>query len=100
MSEKIDLGMIFARSKDVVARDIQGEFILIPVASGIGELDEDIYSLNEAGRTIWDKLDGEKKLSVIAKELLSDFDAPPEDIEEDVIGLIEELFKRNMVLKK
>ena len=99
MYEKFELNSIYVSSEDLVAREVQGEFIIIPVTSGVGDLEGEIFTLNETGKAIWDKLDGKKTLKVIAKELASDFDAKEEKIEKDVLGFTEELIKRKMLVE-
>jgi hypothetical protein len=37
MEEKIVLDAIYAPSEDVVAREIEGELIIVPLVAGIGE---------------------------------------------------------------
>ena len=67
METKVDLNSVYAISEDLVARDIHGEIVIIPITSGMGETDDDIFSLNEFGRAIWDKLDGKRKLKEVMK---------------------------------
>jgi len=81
----------------VVARQIQGEFVLIPILSGIGDLEDAIFSLNETGKAIWNKLDGKKTLAQITQELAKEYQASPSRIANDVAGLIKELLKRKMI---
>lgn len=99
MEAKVSLKGVYSASEDVVARDIQGEFILIPITSGIGQSDEEMFSLNESGRAIWDKLDGKRTLQKLAGELAVKFKEPAAAIESDVLGLVKELSKRKMVVK-
>lgn len=99
MQSKINGDSVYKISEDVVARDVQGEFIIIPITSGIGDMEDAIFSLNETGRAIWEKLDGKRSLKGVAENLSKEFDAPREKMEEDVIGLIEELFKRKMLIE-
>lgn len=92
---------VYMVSKDVVARDVQGEFIIIPISSNINmeNYEDAIFTLNNIGKAIWDRLDGQKNIRDIIKELSSDFEGTPEKIENDVIGFIQELLKRNIVVK-
>ena len=99
MGLKCSYDKIYKASEDVVARDIQGEFILVPVTSGVGNLEDAIFSLNETGRAIWNKFDGQKNLKNIAAELSEDFKAPIKEIEKDCFGLAEELLKRRMIVE-
>jgi len=82
-----------------VARSIEGELIIVPLTLGIGDMEEEIYTLNQTGKAIWEKLDGKKSLRKVAEELKNEFEAAPEEIEEDVLGLMGELLKRRMVVE-
>lgn len=98
MKIELSLNSVYRPSEDVVARDIQGEMIIIPITSGIGDLEDEIFTLNKHGRAIWDKLDGKKTLKEIAKELSLDFEGSLKDIEKDVLGLTGELCKKRMLV--
>jgi hypothetical protein len=99
MEQKINLASIYSPSQDVVAREIQGEFIIIPITSGIGDLEDEIFTLNETGRAIWNSLDGRSSLKDVAAKLTSEFDAAAGEIENDVLGITGELLKRRMVVE-
>jgi len=45
MAKKIKLETVYVPSEDVVSRELEGEFIIIPIASGIGESDDDFFLL-------------------------------------------------------
>ena len=98
MKHKVELDSIYRPSEDIVAREVQGEFIIIPIASGVGDSEDEIFSLDETGRAIWDKLDGKRTLQDVIKELSSEFESLPLEIKEDVEGLVGELLKRRMVV--
>jgi ACT domain-containing protein len=98
MEPKVSLNAIYAPSEDVVAREVQGEFIIIPIASGIGE-EDNIFTLNEFGRAIWDKLDSKKSLKEVVSSLCLRFDASGREIKEDVLGLVKELLKKKILVK-
>jgi len=98
MKAKVDPDAIYTPSEDIVAREIEGELIIVPLVSGIGDMEDELFTLNETGRAIWEKLDGKKSLKDVAEELSGEFEASPGEIEKDVIGLLEELLKRRMVV--
>jgi len=100
MKSKVSLSSIYKPSEDVVAREVSGEFIIIPITSGVGDLEDEIFSLNEPGKNIWDKLGAGKSLKKVALELSEEFEAPLEQIEKDCVGLIQELLKRKIVVVK
>jgi len=99
MEAKVSLGSILKPSDDVVARDVGGEMVIIPITSGIGDLEDGIFTLNKTGRALWEKLDGKKKLKEIAKELREDFQGSLEKIEKDVLGISRELLKRKIIIE-
>lgn len=82
----------------MVARDIEGELLLVPLAEGIGDMEDEFYTLNETGRAIWDALDGRRTVRQVAAVLAQDYDAPADQIERGVIGLLGELRRRKMVV--
>jgi hypothetical protein len=94
----IDMDAVFAPSGDIVARVIEGELIIVPVVSGIGDLDDELFSVNETGKVIWDRIDGKATLSQIVTSLSGEFDAPRQEIEEDVRGFVGELLRRKMIV--
>ena len=96
----VRLDEAFVPSEDIVAREIEGEIVIIPLVSNIGDIEDELYTLNETGQAIWRKLDGLRTLRGVAAELAGEFDAPLEVLEQDVLGLIGELASRRMVVRK
>jgi hypothetical protein len=99
MDTEVALDSAYVPSEDVVARDIEDELIIVPLAAGIGDMEDEIYTLNETGRAIWSKLDGKRCLREVAESLRAEFESQPGEIERDVVGLVGELFKRRMVVE-
>lgn len=85
-------------SGDIVAREIQGVIVILPLVSGIGDLEDELFTMNDTGKAIWQKLDGQRTLDDVIDELSAEYDAPEAEIQSDVIGLVEELMKRKMVV--
>ncbi len=99
MKAKARLDAAYAPSDDVVAREIEGELIIVPLVAGIGDMEDELFTLNEIGKAIWDRLDGEKSLEVLVAELSAEYEGPEEDIERDVTGFVEELLGRRMLVE-
>ena len=99
MKIRVDLESIYAPSDEIVAREIEGELIIVPLTSGVGNMEDELYALNETGRAIWAALDGKRTLKDVAKALSSKFKAPAGEIEKDALGLVRELLKRRMVVE-
>jgi len=99
MDPKINLDALYAPSADVVAREIEDELIIVPITAEIGDLEDELFTLNETGRDIWNRLDGKRTLREIAAELADEYAAAPGEVEEDVSGLLGELLKRRIVVE-
>jgi hypothetical protein len=95
----IHLDAVYAPSEDVVARVIEGELIIIPLVAGIGDLEDELFTLNDSGKVIWQLLDGRSTLSAVITALEQDHESEPGEIERDVLGLVEELAKRRMLVE-
>lgn len=89
---------IYAPSEDIVARDIEGELIIVPLVAGIGDMEDELFTLNESGKAIWDLLDGKRDLDAVITTLAENYEASAGEISKDVIGLVEELVKRRMLV--
>jgi hypothetical protein len=99
MDPKIEMSDVYEPSADIVAREIEGEIIIVPIASGIGDLEDELYTVNATGRLIWARLDGKKDLRTIAAEIAAEHESSPGEIEEDVAGFVGELLTRRIVVK-
>jgi hypothetical protein len=93
----IRLGQTYVPSDDVVAREIEGELIIVPMVAGVGDMEDELFSLNDTGKDIWRRLDGKTTLAEVARALTAEYDAPPGEIEGDVLGLVGELVRRKML---
>lgn len=100
MTRKADLDAVYVPSEDVVAREIEDEIIIVPLTAGIADMEDELYTLNETGRTIWKRLDGTKNLQEVVEELSREYEAVPDEIEEDVMGLVAELLERKIIIGK
>jgi hypothetical protein len=96
----IKLDQVYVPSQDIVARDIEGELIIVPLVAGIGDMEDELFSLNDTGRGIWRRLDGKTTLAEVAKSLAGEYSAPSSEIEADVLGLVGELVRRRMLVAK
>jgi hypothetical protein len=100
MNRSVNIDAIYTPSDNVVAREIEGEIIIVPLVAGIGDMEDELYTLNETGRAIWSKLDGQRRLTELAQELSAEFEAPAEEIEKDLIGFVQELLKRGIIVER
>ncbi|MBN2437087.1 MAG: PqqD family protein [Deltaproteobacteria bacterium] len=91
--------LIYAHSNDVVVREIDGALIIVPLTSGVGDMEDDLFSMNETGTKIWKMIDGKKNVTEVVAALSGEYRAEPGEIERDVTGIFEELLKRRMIVE-
>lgn len=94
-----ELKKIFTPSEDIVAREIEGELIIIPLVAGIGDLEDELFTLNDTGVAIWRQLDGRKDLQTIVDNLRQEYDVEENEIIYDVLGWVGELVKRRILVE-
>ena len=97
MTPSLTLETVCAPSRDVVAREIEGEVIIVPLVAGIGDADDELYTLNETGRAIWRLLDGRRSLGSVADALTAEFATEPETLGAEVLSFAEELVRRGIL---
>ncbi len=100
MELNVTLATICAPSENVVAREIEGEIIIVSLVSGISDAEDELYALNETGQAIWEKLDGERTLKDVAASLAEEFHTSKDELESDVIGFATELTRRKILRTK
>jgi hypothetical protein len=100
MDIDISLDQVYVPSEDIVDREIEGELIIVPLVAGIGDMEDELFSLNETGKDVWRRLDGRTTLAGVANALSAEYGAQPDEIERDVIGLVGELVRRKMLIVK
>ena len=93
------LERIYAKSQDSVEREIEGEIIIVPLTSGIGDLEDELFSLNEVGRDVWARIDGKKPVRAIVQELFEVYEADWERLTMDVLLSWRNLRRKKLLLR-
>lgn len=94
----LNLDAVCLPSEDVVAREIEGELLIVPLVAGIGQANDELFTLNLTGQAIWTKLDGQRTLREVASLLTAEFSAPLPELENSVLGFASELTGRGILL--
>jgi len=95
--QEITLDTLCVPSEDIVARDIEGDIVIVPLVAGIGDTDDELYVLNETGRAVWDQLDGKHTLGEVVSALSPEYTASRETVEADVLGFAAEMVRRGIL---
>jgi hypothetical protein len=80
----------YAKKGEYVTRAVAGETIVVPITAGVGDLDS-IYTLNEVGAAIWQRIDGTTTLDQIAAALTREFEVAAEQARSDLLEFVTSL---------
>lgn len=98
LNTPVTLAAVCTPAAEVVAREIEGAVLIIPLVDGIVAVDGELFTLNQTGKAIWQNLDGQRTLREVADLLADQFDAPLATIENEVIRFVEELKLKRLVM--
>jgi hypothetical protein len=87
----------YQQSPSIVAREIVGEMILVPIRQNAGNL-ESIYTLNTTAARAWNLLDGNRTLAEISALIAEEFEVTPEQAAIDLHELATQLVSIEAIL--
>jgi hypothetical protein len=99
MKTDIKEDIVYMPTDMVVAREIEGELIIVPLEGGIADLDDALYTFNETGRRIWHLMGDGLPVKKICEQLSEEFDASKETIYSEVAALIRKLLEMKVIQK-
>jgi len=85
-----ELNSILSRNPDVVTRKTGNEYVLVPIANNIADMNS-VYTLNETGAFIWELIDGKKNVEEIIYALTSEYEIDFEAAASDVYSFIRDM---------
>lgn len=100
MIEKLTMTSICVASENVVVREIEGDTIIVPLVEGIGNADDELYTVNVTGQAILRNLNGIRTLGQISEALSQQFPGPENDINKDILGFSAEMIRRGILVVK
>jgi len=86
----------YRKNGDVVFRRISDESILVPIKDKVGDLGF-IYTINDVGTFIWERIDGKRQLVDIKEMLVSEFCVSPSKAERDLLEFVAHLEKMGII---
>lgn len=87
-----DLQTVPLRSPSVVTRKTGNEYVLVPVADNIADMNS-VYTLNETGAFLWELIDGENNIEDMIEALIREYDIDEQSATNDVFEFISEMHK-------
>lgn len=80
------------RRDRVLVQRADDQWILLDVESG------QYYALDEVSGRVWDLCDGSHSVSAMVATLCQEYDAPAEDVQEDVLEFLGEMAEEKLVI--
>ena len=90
--------LTYSKDPSIVARQIAGEMLLVPIRQHVGDL-ESIYLLNETALFVWQMLDGAHNLGDICNLVTQEFEVDEHQAGQDLIELVADLERVGAVVK-
>ena len=87
----------FVRAEDFATRKVAGETILVPIRSGIANL-ECVFRLDEVGTAIWQTLEAPRTVDELVQELVRQFEVGEEEARRDVIEFLGSLKSSKLIV--
>jgi len=97
MSATLTDTTIVTPSPEVVARDIAGQHILVPVRTGVAQMDY-LYTTDEIGSFIYSHLDGRSDARAVARSVATTFEVDEQEALRDVLDYLHTLSEAGLVL--
>ncbi len=89
---------IYRKDPSIVARQIAGEMLLVPIRQNVGDL-ESIYLLNETALFAWNHFDGSATLADIRTHLTQEFAVDEQQAGQDLLELVANLERVGALVK-
>lgn len=84
------------RNSATVSREIAGETIVVPICSGVGDM-EAVYTFNELGGQLWRLLEEARTAKELIAWVAQNFDVPPQVAADDVQSFLADLTETGLI---
>jgi|ERR1044071_2307111 hypothetical protein len=86
----------FVKDDNLMARNIAGETLIVPIRNSIGDLNS-IYTLNEVGALIWQMIDERTRVNQIVEAVSLEYDVTKDEAAQDVIELLDSMTAEGLI---
>ena len=86
-----------AADREFVTRRIADETIIVPVVSGVGDLDA-IFTLNAVGARIWGLIEAPMAVDAIVAHLVEEFDVTRQEAARDLAEFLDKLTAAGLIV--
>lgn len=88
---------VFRHNDSLVARDLAGEKVIIPVRGKVGDLGS-IYTLNAVANDVWNLLDGTRRVCDVVNRMQQEYEVDPQTLASDIQHLIVDLQQEGLIV--
>jgi Coenzyme PQQ synthesis protein D (PqqD) len=86
----------YERNRDVVSRQIAGELIIVPIRSGVGDLNS-LYTLNPVGSVLWDFMNEGHTIGEMVQRICDEFEVTAAQAQQDIEAFLDSLLAEKLV---
>jgi hypothetical protein len=80
----------FTHSPSIVSRKTDDEYVLVPVTDNIADMNS-VFTLNETGSFIWERMDGIHTLGDIVNDVISEYETDYDTAVKDVLEFVSDM---------
>jgi hypothetical protein len=92
MGRSVSLDDVVRIPEEVLYRELDGELVLLNLRTGV------FFGLDSVGTRIWHLLATHGSLGRVHRALVAEYEAPPRQLERDLIALVEKLRRKGLVV--
>lgn len=86
----------FVRNQNVVSRQIEGELIIVPVRSGVGDMNS-LYTLNPVGSVLWEFMAQEHSLPEMVQRVCDEFEVTTSQAKNDIKAFLDSMLEEKLI---
>jgi Coenzyme PQQ synthesis protein D (PqqD) len=86
----------YTQNKEVVARQIEGETVIVPIRRGVGDMNS-VYTLNPVGTVLWHFMAKSHSVPEMVERICDKFEVTPQQALGDVEGFVSSLLEENLI---
>ena len=86
----------YKRNQDVVSRNIDGELVIVPIRSGVGDLNS-LYTLNPVGCVLWEFMTESHTVPEMVQRVCNEFEVTQAQAQPDIESFLESMLAEQLV---
>ncbi len=86
----------FVRNREVVARQIEGELVIVPIRRGVGDLNS-LYTLNQVGSVLWNFMNEGHTIEEMVSRVCDEFEVTASQAQSDIQNFLDAMLEEKLV---